>query len=169
MPDDEPGKLHYDPFRGSETVTLQELLEDVFFDEIDFNYEGRDPFSGSDALTVNSTLFADEDRPLHLIARRGNAYCIKLLLEAGADPNAKGDMSFSPLHEAVGRGYLEVARLLLEAGARIDSVNEFGDSALGMCSPHGSKANPKMFRLLQSYWPGVTPPDARVRKYRSST
>lgn len=88
-----------------------------------------------------------------------------LLLEAGADPNAKGDLSFSPLREAVGKGHLEIARLLLEAGARIDSINEFGDSELGLCSPNGSEPNSKMFRLLQSYWPDVMPHDAKSRKY----
>jgi ankyrin repeat protein len=158
-------KLPYDPFRGVESVTLRELLEDVFSDTIDYDFEGRDPFSGADALTVNSMLHGDEDRPLHLVARRGNAKCIKLLLDAGADPHAKGDLSCTPLDEAVSGGHLEAARLLLEAGARIDSVNELDFSALGLCSPNGYKPNPQMFRLLQSYWPGVVPPDARKQKY----
>lgn len=158
--------LPYDPFRGDHGVTLRLLLEDIFSDNIIEHFEeGEDPFSGEKALTVETQIWPDEDRPLHKVARRGNAHCIKLLLKAGADPNTNGDMSFSPLHEAVRGGYFEVARLLLEAGARIDSVNEFGDSALGLCSPHGSKANPQMFRLLQSYWPGVMPHDAKSRKY----
>jgi len=158
-------QLPYDPFRGVESVTLRELLEDVFSDKIDYDYEGRDPFSGENALTVNSMLHGDEDRPIHLIARRGNAKCIQLLLDAGADPNAMGDMSCTPLDEAVSRGHLEVAHLLLQAGARIDPVNELGYSALGLCSPKGYKPNSKMFCLLQSFWPGVVPPDLKSRKY----
>jgi len=158
---EETAELAYDPFRGVESVTLQELLDDVFYD----NLEEGASFIGPNALTVNSEIWADEDRPLHVVARRGNAYCLKLLLEGGADPNAKGDLSVSPLYWAVSQRNFEVARLLLEAGARIDVVNELGYSDLGLCSPNTHKSNPEMFRLLQSYWPGITPHDARTRKY----
>lgn len=142
--------LPYDPFRGVETVTLQELLEDVFDDRIDFEFEGRDPFSGEGALTVNSCIFADEDRPLHVMARRGNATCLKLLLDAGADPNALGDLSFTPLHDVMRSQSLECARLLLEAGARTDAVNEFDNTPLDDCRPGALYANPEMFKLLSA-------------------
>lgn len=151
----------YDPFRNSETVTLRELLDDVFDDLIDEQGIEGDPYSGENALTVNSQIFADEDRPLHVVARRGNARCVRLLLEAGADPNAKGDLGDSPLYWAVSRGNLEIARLLLEAGARIDEINESGYSDLGLCSSKSYRPNPEMFHLLQSYWPGVVPEDLR--------
>ncbi|MDB6071122.1 MAG: Protein kinase [Verrucomicrobiales bacterium] len=141
--------LPYDPFRGVETVTLQELLEDVFDVRIEMDFEGRDPFSGEGALTVNSCIFGDEDRPLHVVARRGNAICLNLLISAGADPNALGDLSFTPLHDAVRRGHLECARILLEAGSRTDAVNEFfGKTPLDYCKPGGWNANPEMFNLL---------------------
>ena len=153
----EPEKLPYDPFRGSETVTLQELLDDLFEEEL----EDGASFIGENSLTVNSGSWVGGDRPLHEVARRGNARCIQLLLESGADPNLKGEDSFTPLEVAVSRGYLDVARLLLEAGARIDSVNELNYSALGCCSPNGYKPNPEMFDLLQSYWPGVIPHEVR--------
>ena len=162
---EETAKLSYDPFRGEESMTLRELLEDVFSDNIDSDYEGRDPFSGENALTVESRIWADKDRPLHRVARRGNAHCIKLLLDAGADPNSKGDLSLSPLYYAIRNGHFEVAKLLLEAGARIDVFNEFGCTDLGYCSPNSHSPNPKMFRLLQSYWLGVVPQDARKQKY----
>ena len=142
--------LWYDPFRGVETVTLQELLEDVFSDNIDLDFEGRDPFSGDGALTVNSCIFADEDRPLHLVARRGNTTCLKLLLDAGADPNALGDMSLNPLHAAVRGGHLECAKVLLEAGARTDAVDEFDKTPLDLCKRGGWYANPEMFKMLSA-------------------
>lgn len=151
----------YDPFRNSETVTLRELLDDVFGDLIDYQEIKGDPYSGENALTVNSQLFADEDRPLHRVVWRGNARCVRLLLEAGADPNAKGDLGYSPLYYAVDSGNLEIARMLLEAGARIDEINEDGYSDLGLCSSKSYRPNPEMFHLLQSYWPGVVPEDLR--------
>jgi ankyrin repeat protein len=128
--------LPYDPFRGNHGVSLRQLLEDIFSDNIIEHFEeGEDPFSGEKALTVETQVWADEDRPLNKVARRGNTHCMKLLLEADADPHSKGDMGFTPLHEAVSAGHFETARMLLEAGARIDSINEFGDSELGLCSP----------------------------------
>lgn len=142
--------LWYDPFRGVEAVTLQELLEDVFSDTIDYKYEGRDPSSGEDALTVNSMLHGDEDRPLHLVACRGNATCLKLLLDAGADPNALGDMSFTPLHYVIWSRSLECARLLLKAGALTHAVNEFNNTPLDDCRPGSRKANSEMFKLLSA-------------------
>lgn len=165
--DSEKNPLPYDPFRGAETVTLRELLEDVFTDNRDMDFEeGEDIFSGPKALGLNSLIYSGGgDQPIHCVAHRGNAHGVKLLLEAGADPNAKGEMEVSPLYWAVSQGNFEIARLLLEAGARIDVVNELGFSDLGLCSRDSHKSNPKMFRLLQSYWPGVTPPDVRVRKY----
>ena len=138
-----------DPFRGVDTVTLQQLLEDMFADRIELDFEGRDPFSGEGALTVNSCIF-DEDRPLHVVARRGNASCLKLLLDAGADPNALGDMSLNPLHAAVREGQLECAQILLKAGARTDAIDEFDQTPLDLCKRGGWYANPEMFKLLSA-------------------
>jgi ankyrin repeat protein len=156
----------YDPFRGLHNVTLRELLEDVFSDSREIVTDKNDDiFSGPNALNVNSQVLGQGgDRPLHCIVRSGNAQCVGLLLQAGADPNAKGEMEVTPLYWAVGDGNLEVARLLLEAGARIDVINELGFSNLGLCSPDGPVANPTMFRLLKSFWPGVLPRDAKSRR-----
>ena len=60
---------------------------------------------------------------LHLaVAHPG---CVRLLLEHGADPNARdrGDNAY-PLHFAAGGGYLESVRALLDAGG---DVHGFGD------------------------------------------
>ena len=145
---------------------LRGLLEDVFEGHLEMRENSaKDLFSGPHALTIESQIYGDEDRPLHIFARRGNLHAVKTLLQAGADPNSKGDLSLSPLYYAIRKGHFEVARLLLEAGARIDVVNEFGCTDLGYCSPNGTASNPEMFRLLQSYWPGVMPHDAKSRKY----
>jgi|GEM_PF-777012 len=56
--------------------------------------------------------------PLHYAAAAGRAEVAKLLLERGADVNAKEDKyGDTPLHAAAAFGYAEVARLLLEHGA----------------------------------------------------
>src|SRR5262249_57070828 len=42
---------------------------------------------------------------------------VRLLVEAGGDPNARDDLRFTPLPSAVRHGRQDVARLLLGAGA----------------------------------------------------
>jgi ankyrin repeat protein/catechol 2,3-dioxygenase-like lactoylglutathione lyase family enzyme len=62
---------------------------------------------------------------LHAAAHRGWLDAARLLLEHGADPNARdrGDNAY-PLHFAAGAGHVEVVRALLDAGG---DVHGFGD------------------------------------------
>jgi ankyrin repeat protein len=61
--------------------------------------------------------FAPQARPLHsAAASRSRAVCA-LLLEAGADPNARQHGGFTPLLEAAQHGDTELAELLLQHGA----------------------------------------------------
>ena len=62
---------------------------------------------------------------LHEAAKRGHVDTVHLLLEQGADPNAReaGDNT-TPLHWAAALGHVEVVRALLDAGA---DVHGFGD------------------------------------------
>ncbi|KAL5253833.1 hypothetical protein ACHWQZ_G013567 [Mnemiopsis leidyi] len=71
----------------------------------------------------------DSKTPLHWVASRGNANFLKLLLEAGADPNAKGTWSGrTPLLECSDN--IECTRLLLAAGADVNAVDSEGNSVL---------------------------------------
>ena len=45
----------------------------------------------------------DGDTPLHVMVWRKDRYAVDLLIEAGANVNAVGDMSETPLHVAVGQ------------------------------------------------------------------
>ena len=55
--------------------------------------------------------------PLHSAAAGSHAAIVKLLLEAGADPNAAQDGGFTPLHSAAQNDDRESAEALLAAGA----------------------------------------------------
>ncbi|MEO1474051.1 MAG: ankyrin repeat domain-containing protein [Pseudomonadota bacterium] len=70
----------------------------------------------------------DGDTPLHVLLWRENTYGALLLIEAGADVNAVGDMSQTRLHVAVQQGNTAVVRALLKAGASKTHVSEFGKS-----------------------------------------
>jgi ankyrin repeat protein len=62
---------------------------------------------------------------LHTAARRGQLEIVRLLLEHGADPNAReaGDNTY-PLHWAAAARQVEIVRALLDAGG---DVHGFGD------------------------------------------
>ena len=67
--------------------------------------------------------------PLHLAATGGHIEIVRLLLEKGADINAR-DIKGTPLHWAASRGHLEVVRWLVENGADINARDEDGRTAL---------------------------------------
>jgi hypothetical protein len=63
-------------------------------------------------------------------AWNGTDEAVKLLLEAGADPNAQDSSGWTPLMFAViHRGPIAV-KLLLDAGARANTRDELGHTAL---------------------------------------
>jgi len=61
---------------------------------------------------------------LSLAADFGHVEIVRLLLDAGEDPNrynpVGGHSHTTPLHQAAGAGHEEVVRLLVERGARLD-------------------------------------------------
>jgi ankyrin repeat protein len=69
---------------------------------------------------------SSEDRhlALTLAADFGYVEIVRLLLDAGEDPNrynpVGGHSHATPLHQAAGGGHDEVVRLLVERGARLD-------------------------------------------------
>jgi hypothetical protein len=67
---------------------------------------------------------ADRHLALALASQLGHVEIVRLLLDAGEDPNrynpVGGHSHATPLHTAAGSGYGEVVRLLVERGARLD-------------------------------------------------
>jgi len=80
-------------------------------------------------IGVNSRT-SEGDSPLHIVAGWGDVEGAKLLIAAGADVNAIGDMSQTPLHVSLREGNEELVRLLMSAGARIDIRSEFNMTPL---------------------------------------
>ena len=87
----------------------------------------RDTASGS-GPDVTATLAA---WTLHGAAIRGRAGVVRLLLDRGANVNARTDDEQTPLHRAAGRGHLELVCLLLDAGAALGARDEKGRLPLG--------------------------------------
>ena len=60
--------------------------------------------------------------PLHATAGLGQVGSVRVLVAAGADPNARDSVfGFTPLHAAVEQGQTEVVRLLVAAGADLNA------------------------------------------------
>jgi ankyrin repeat protein len=60
-----------------------------------------------------------------------------LLLDHGADGNARGHSGETALHMAAARGYREMTELLLERGADVESRDQAGESPLNEAAAHG--------------------------------
>lgn len=70
----------------------------------------------------------DGDTPLHVMAWRNDLEAVEILLGAGADANAKGEMDETPLHVAITQKNPAMVGAMLKAGARDDIRCEFGDT-----------------------------------------
>jgi len=83
--------------------------------------DARSDEGGCDACTL-----------LHQAADGGQVEVARLLLDRGADPNARAGHARTPLHYAAGGQSAEVTRLLLERGAApsVEARDEWGNTPL---------------------------------------
>lgn len=71
-----------------------------------------------------------ESTPLHFAAGYNHPEVVKLLLEKGADIEAKDKGHLVPLHNACSYGHYEVAELLIKYGANVNAVDLWNFSPL---------------------------------------
>src|SRR6266568_889899 len=81
-----------------------------------------------DGPSVRSPLSGET--PLHIVAIWGDVDSARVLLDAGAEIDAKGEEECTPLHEAIIQGHVETARFLVLRGA---------DSAMLTSLRHGAR------------------------------
>lgn len=122
-------------------------------------------------VTVQVDMQVNGGTPLHVTALHGLEEATKLLLENGADANAKASNGGTPLHHAAFHGHMGVALLLLEAGAKSDAKDMRGATPLQVTQDVGTR------RLLTKQWlkhapgpaagqPAARRKPARKRRYK---
>ena len=102
---------------AKQTASLQRAYSDLI------NYEREDPTAPIDPATYRAP---DGDKLIHIAALRGDGETVELLLAAGEDINAIGDMGETPAHYAAMGEHRELFDLLLSRGADQSIENELG-------------------------------------------
>jgi ankyrin repeat protein len=99
----------------------------------------------SKGAQVNATVFGNT--PLHFAAATRAQKVAQILLEKGADVNARSQEGETPLHDAVSfpfspyfydyeNEYIEIVKMLLDKGADINAVTNKGGTALDLATAH---------------------------------
>jgi ankyrin repeat protein len=83
--------------------------------------------------------------PLIAAAREGHAAVAELLIDEGADVNARQITGHTSLQQAAWRGHLDVVELLISRGANIEAGDNWGSTPLGTAVSYNS---PEAVKLL---------------------
>jgi len=86
-----------------------------------------------------SAISTDGWTPLHLAAFFGKIDAARLLLNKGAQPNARStnEMNNTPLHAAAAGQHAAIVKLLIDRGASVDARQQGGWTALHAAAQHG--------------------------------
>ncbi|HLZ91112.1 MAG TPA: ankyrin repeat domain-containing protein [Candidatus Acidoferrum sp.] len=76
---------------------------------------------------------------LHAAVARSDLKIAKLLLAAGADPNARQERGFAPLHDAAANGNTALVELLLQHGAQPNAKADNGQTPADLAADHGHR------------------------------
>ncbi len=79
-------------------------------------------------------------QPLHAAVAARSQAIVQLLLDRGADPNAKQQVGYTPLMGAAGAGRDDMVSLLLARGANPSLMSEDGKTASSIALEHGHTA-----------------------------
>jgi ankyrin repeat protein len=90
------------------------------------------------------------ETPLHVAASWGDLDAIKLLVDAGADLSARGDLGYTPLHEAAEQGHANAVALLIKLGARINMTQDQGLTASDLAKLMGNESVKPVFDHFNS-------------------
>ncbi|XP_048830172.1 LOW QUALITY PROTEIN: ankyrin repeat domain-containing protein 6-like [Brienomyrus brachyistius] len=82
--------------------------------------------------------------PLHLASHKGHAEVVRLLLQAGCDPDIEDDGGQTALHRAAVVGNTVIIKALIQDGCSLDRQDKDGNTALHEASWHGFSQSVKL-------------------------
>lgn len=150
--------LHWAALYGQKQVAellLTEKADVNILDEAGFTpMHWAAMFDKSDVVSVFLTNKADLTirvpkfawTPLRLAVIHGHMATAKVLLNGGADANARDDVNIPLLHQAVIRGKGEMVELLLASKAEINYKDPEGETALAEAEEQGNKEIMELLR-----------------------
>ncbi len=128
---DAVGKYYQAVYEGDIAAVKESLKKGITVDEL----------LGTDKEVDDTT---KDYTALMIAAENGNAEIAKVLINAGANVNARGYGGITPLMIASGLGTTGVMEVLLQSGADISVKDETGSHALGMAAEKGQSEAVKM-------------------------
>ncbi|KAH6692197.1 ankyrin repeat-containing domain protein [Plectosphaerella plurivora] len=120
------------PLRSPDSTTIKPLGFKHSQDALRTLRAQFQAFCVVDGVRIIPPLIQTPEPLLHSAARRNNRQIIQLLVEAGADINARDGAGRTPLLAAAESGLAEAALLLLELGADINAHDDSGRTVLSL-------------------------------------
>ncbi|XP_023236163.1 serine/threonine-protein phosphatase 6 regulatory ankyrin repeat subunit B-like [Centruroides sculpturatus] len=106
------------------------------------------------AAEYNKSLFYASKNyrtPLQIAASNGHAECVKLLIDRGADLNAKDRFDATAVHLAADCGHHNCLKLLLDAGAECCTPTKYSKKGCYTASPYPGGTTPLHLAAAHSY------------------
>lgn len=100
-------------------------------------------------ITTKDSVDEDGYTPLHRAAYSNNVDIAKILIQYGADVNARTEYQWTPLHSAVKWSNAEIAALLLQHGADVNALSEGQQTPLHIASTVSNCRETAMTLLLE--------------------
>lgn len=101
--------------------------------------------------SIASARADDRHRAIALASQFGHTAIVRLLLDAGEDPNRYNPVGFhshaTPLHQAAAAGHDEIVRLLLERGARLNAKDTMWQATPAGWAKHEGKKEVEAYLL----------------------
>jgi len=122
------------------------------------NHSGNLPYCSSYLVDSGANITAENmsgDQSIHVACRRGYLPTVKVLLEAGADIEARDSVhNETPLLKAASMGKTDVISYLLHKGADITARNSRERDALMQAKMHEPGKHPEAVALLEKWYEG---------------
>ena len=133
--------------KGDGATPLSVACRDVCFETAKVLVE-----AGADVnKRINSIIREDKKTALMEAATTGSPKVVKLLLDAGAEVDARDINGFTPLLHWGGRDdSIEVGRLLIKAGADVNAKNNLGETVLMSAASMGSISTASLKLFIDS-------------------